>query len=73
MARLDQLSHQEIVEMFLRMGAISRRFFAAVNYCGNPALPLFPRYPQSSSSSASTSCSHVALSSSSRPLYQAPF
>jgi hypothetical protein len=44
-ARLNQMSHQEIVETFLRMGAITRRFLAPVNYGGNPALPLFPRYP----------------------------
>jgi hypothetical protein len=72
-ARLDQMSHQEIAETFLRMGAITRRFLAAVNYRGNPALPLFPRYPQSSSSSASTGRSHAAPSSSSRPSYQAAF
>jgi hypothetical protein len=41
--RLNQMSHQEIVETFLRMGAITRRFLVAVNYRGNPALPLFPR------------------------------
>jgi hypothetical protein len=68
--RLDQMSHQEISEMFLGMGAITRRFLAAMNYRGNPALPLFPRYPQSSSSSASTGRSHVAPSSSSRPPFQ---
>jgi hypothetical protein len=39
------MSHQEISETFLRMGAITRRFLAAVNYRGNPALPLFPWYP----------------------------
>jgi hypothetical protein len=44
-ARLDQMSYQEIAETFLRMGAITRRFLAAVNYRDNPALPLFPRYP----------------------------
>jgi hypothetical protein len=65
------MSHQEISETYLRIGAITRRFLAAVNYRGNPALPLFPRYPQSSSSSASTGRSHVAPSSSSRPLFQA--
>jgi hypothetical protein len=72
-ARLDQMSHQEISETFLWMGAITRRFLAAVNYRGNPALPLFPRYPQSSSSFASTGRSHVAPSSSSRPPFQAAF
>jgi hypothetical protein len=72
-ARLDQMSHQEIAETFLMMGAITRRFLAAVNYRGNPTLPLFPRYPQSSSTSASTSRSHAALSSSSRPPFQAAF
>jgi hypothetical protein len=70
-ARLDQMSHQEVAETFLRMGAITRRFLAVVNYRGNPALPLFPRYPQSSSSSALTVRSHVAPSSSSRPPFQA--
>jgi hypothetical protein len=40
------MSHQEIAETFLRMGAITRRFLAAVNYPGNPALPLFPQYPR---------------------------
>jgi hypothetical protein len=44
-----------------------------VNCRGNPALPLFPRYPQSSSNSASTGRSHAAPSSSSRPPYQAAF
>jgi hypothetical protein len=70
-ARLDQMSHQEIAETFLRMGAITRRFLAAVNYRDNPDIPLCPRYPQSSSSSASTDCSHAAPSSSSRPPFQA--
>jgi hypothetical protein len=50
-ARLHQMSHQEITETFLRMGAITRRFLAALNYRGNPTLPLFPRYSQSSSTS----------------------
>jgi hypothetical protein len=63
-ARLDQMSHQEISETFLGMGVITRRFLAVVNYRGNPALPLFPRYPQSSSSSVSTGRSHAAPSSS---------
>jgi hypothetical protein len=45
MARLDQMPHQEIAETFLKMGAISRRFLAAVNYRGNLALPLFSWYP----------------------------
>jgi hypothetical protein len=63
------MSHQEIVETFLRMGAITRRFLDAVNYRGNPAIPLFPRYPQSSSTS--TSRSHAAPSSSSRSPFQA--
>jgi hypothetical protein len=63
------MSHQEIAETFLRMGAITRRFLAAVNYHDNPALPLFPRYP----TSASTSRSHAAPSSSSRPPFQAAF
>jgi hypothetical protein len=72
MARLDQMSHQDISETFLRMGAITRRFLAAVNYRGNPALPLFPQYSQSSSNSSSTGHSHAAPSSSSRlPLYPA--
>jgi hypothetical protein len=66
-ARLDQMSHQEILETFLRMSAITRRFLAVVNYHGNPTLPLFPRYLLSSSSSASTGRSHAAPSSSSRP------
>jgi hypothetical protein len=61
--RLDQMSHQEIAETFLRMGAITRRFLAAVNYRGNPTLPLFPRYLQSSSSSASTGRPHATPSS----------
>jgi hypothetical protein len=65
--RLDQMSYQEIAETYLRMGAITRRFLAAVNYRGNLALPLFPRYPKSSSTAASTGRSHVAPSSSSRP------
>jgi hypothetical protein len=55
------------------MGAITSRFLAAVNYRGNPALPLFPRYPKSSSTAASTGRSHVAPSSSSRPPFQAAF
>jgi hypothetical protein len=67
------MSHREIAEAFLRMGAITRRFLAAVKYRGNPALPLFPWYPQSSSSSASTGRSHAAPSSSSRPPYEATF
>jgi hypothetical protein len=67
------MSRQEIAKTFLRMGAITRRFLAAVNYRGNPALPLFPRYPQSSSSSASTGRSHAAPSSLSRPPYQVAF
>jgi hypothetical protein len=67
------MSHQEIKETFHRMGAITRRFLAAVNYRSNPTLPLFPRYPQSSSSSASTGRSHPALSSTSRPPYQVAF
>jgi hypothetical protein len=66
-ARLDQMSHQEILETFLRMSAITRRFLAVVNYRGNPTLSLFPRYLLSSSSSASTGRSHAAPSSSSRP------
>jgi hypothetical protein len=45
MVRLDQMSHQEISDTFLGMGAITRRFLAAVNYRGNLTLPLFPRYP----------------------------
>jgi hypothetical protein len=72
-ARLDRMSHQEIAETFLRMGGITSLFLAAVNYNGNPALPLFPRYPQSSSTSASTSRSHATPSSSSRPPFQAAF
>jgi hypothetical protein len=44
-ARLDQMSHHEISETFLRMGAITRRFLATVNYRGKLTLPLFPRYP----------------------------
>jgi hypothetical protein len=72
-ARLDQMSHHEISETFHRMCAITRRFLVAVNYRGNPALPLFPRYPQSSSSSASTGRSHAAPSSSSGPPFQAAF
>jgi hypothetical protein len=67
------MSHQEIAETFLRMGAITRRFLAAVNYRGNTALPLFSQYPQSSSSSASTGRSHAAPSSLLRPPYQAAF
>jgi hypothetical protein len=67
------MSHQEIAETFLGMGAITRRFLVAVNYRGNPTLPLFPRYPQSSSSSASTGRSHVTPSSSSQPPYQVAF
>jgi hypothetical protein len=57
----------KISDAFLRMGAITSRFLAAVNYHDNPTLPLFPRYPQSSSSTASTVRSHTASSSSSRP------
>jgi hypothetical protein len=71
--RLDRMSHQEIAETFLRMGAITSRFLVAVNYRGNSALPLFPRYPQSSSTSASTSRPHAAPWSSSRPPFQAGF
>jgi hypothetical protein len=71
--RLNQMSHQEIKVAFHKIGAITTRFLAAVNYRGNPALPLFPRYPQSSSSSASTGRSHAAPSSSSRRPYQAAF
>jgi hypothetical protein len=67
------MSHQEIVETFLKMGAITWRFLAAVNYHGKPALPLFPRYPQSSSSSASIGHSHAAPLSSSQPPYQEAF
>jgi hypothetical protein len=37
-ARLDQMSHQEILETFLTMGAITRRFITVVNYRGNPTL-----------------------------------
>jgi hypothetical protein len=72
-ARLDQMFHQEISDTFLGMGAITRRFLAAVNYRGNPTLPLLPRYPQSSSSTASTGRSDAAPSSSSRPPFQAAF
>jgi hypothetical protein len=72
-AGLNQMSHQEITEMFPRMGAITRRFLATVNYRSNLALPLFPQYPQSSSNSASTDHSHAAPSSSSRPPYQVAF
>jgi hypothetical protein len=72
-ARLDQMSYQEISETFLKMGAITRRFLAAVNYRGNPALPMFPWYPQSFSSSASTGCSHAPPSSSSQPPFQVAF
>jgi hypothetical protein len=39
------MSHQEIEETFHRMGAITMKFLAAVNYRDNPALPLFPWYP----------------------------
>jgi hypothetical protein len=67
------MSHKEIAETFLRMGAITSRFLAAVNYRGNPALPLFPRYPQTSSTSASTSRPHAAPWSSSRPPFQDAF
>jgi hypothetical protein len=63
----------KISDAFLRMGAITSRFLAAVNYHDNPTLPLFPRYPQSSSSTASTVRSHTASSSSSRPPFQAAF
>jgi hypothetical protein len=72
-ARLDQMSHREISDTFLRVGGITRRFLAAVNYHGNSTLPLFPRYPQSSASTASTGRSHAAPSSSSRPPFQAAF
>jgi hypothetical protein len=65
------MSHQGIEETFHRTGAITTRFLAAVNYRGNPALPLFPWYPQTSSSSASTGCSYATLLSSSRPPYHA--
>jgi hypothetical protein len=68
-ARLTQISHQEIAKTFHRMGAITTRFLVAVNYHGNPNLPLFPRYPQWSSIFASTGHSHTALSSSSQPPY----
>jgi hypothetical protein len=68
-ARLNLMSHQEIEETFHRMGAITTRFLVTVNYRGNPALPLFPRYP----SFASTGRSHTAPSSSSRPPYQVAF
>jgi hypothetical protein len=44
-ARLNQMSHQEIAETFLRMDAITRRFLAAVNYHDNPALPHFHGTP----------------------------
>jgi hypothetical protein len=71
--RLNLISHQEIEETFHRMGAITTRFLSAVNYRVNPALPLFPRYPQSSSNSTSTGRSHTPPSSSSRPPYQAAF
>jgi hypothetical protein len=67
------MSHQEISDTFLRMGAITRRFLAAVNYRGNPTLPLFPRYTQSSSSTTSTGRSDAAPSSSSRPPFQPAF
>jgi hypothetical protein len=73
MARLDRMSHQEIAKTFLRMGAITSRFLTVVNYRGNPTLPLFPRYPLSSSTSTSTSRSHATPSSSSRPPFQAAF
>jgi hypothetical protein len=72
-ARLNQMSHQEIAKTFLGMGAITRRFLTAVNYRGNPSLPLFPQYPQSSSNSTSTGPSHTAPTSSPRPPYQAAF
>jgi hypothetical protein len=71
--RLDRMPHQKIVETFLEMCAISSRFLAAMNYRGNPALPLFSRYPQSPSTSASTSHSHTTPSSSSRPPFQTAF
>jgi hypothetical protein len=41
-ARLTQMSHQEIAEMFHRMGAITTRFLFAVNYRGNSTLPRCP-------------------------------
>jgi hypothetical protein len=41
-ARLTQMSHQEIAEMFHRMGAITTRFLVAVNYRGNSTLPRYP-------------------------------
>jgi hypothetical protein len=41
-ARLTQMSHQEIAEMFHRMGAITTRFLFAVNYRDNSTLPRFP-------------------------------
>jgi hypothetical protein len=44
-ARLNFLSNQEIEQTFDKMLAITTRFLVAVNYRGNPALPLFPRYP----------------------------
>jgi hypothetical protein len=69
-ARLDQMSHQEISEMFLTMGAITRRFLVVVNYRGSSSLSLFPRYPQLSSSSASAGRSHAAPLSSLRPPFQ---
>jgi hypothetical protein len=44
-ARLNLMSHQEIEHTFDRIQAITTSFLAAVNYRGNPALLLFPRYP----------------------------
>jgi hypothetical protein len=63
------MSYQEIEHTFDRMEAITTRFLTAVNYRSNPTLPLFPRYPQSSSSSVSIGRSHTTPSSLSRPPY----
>jgi hypothetical protein len=68
-ARLNLMSHWEIEQTWDRMQAITTRFLAAVNYHGNPALPLLPQYPQLSSSSTSTCRSYQAPSSLSRPAY----
>jgi hypothetical protein len=41
-ARLHLMTHQDIEQTWDRMQGITTRFLAAVNYRGNPALPLFP-------------------------------
>jgi hypothetical protein len=67
------MGYQEHEQTYERMNNNTTRFFVAVNYGDNVALPIFLRYPQSSSKFVSIGHSYQALSFSSRPPFSATF